>query len=395
LEEENTELRNALQQLGAVDIAVIQGELGQLQAQLHAARAELSQGQHTLVAVRDEQILQEVGIYEYQHPLDSAVAYKAMLDAIKDQYKVLARANQAVVGATGWQVNGSAAEGKKMVSDTSKLMLRAYNNEADNAVRTMKPYKLASAIDRLIKSKNTISRLGRTMSIEITDAYHRLRIEELKLTADHAEKVALEKEQEREKRERLREEAKARREFEQETARLQKEAAHYRSALQAIAATGDTHAAAEAQQKLADIEAAIAGVEGRAANIRAGYVYVISNFGTFGERMVKIGMTRRLEPLDRVRELGDASVPFRYDVHALIFSHDAVGLETQLHHAFADRRVNLINHRREFFYVTPTEVRDKLAQVDGNSLLTFEEHPEALEWHQSENLRSPPGAGGV
>ncbi len=395
MEEENTELRNALQQLGAVDIAVIQGELGQLQAQLHAARAELSQGQHTLVAVRDEQILQEVGIYEYQHPLDSAVAYKAMLDAIKDQYKVLARANQAVVGATGWQVNGSAAEGKKMVSDTSKLMLRAYNNEADNAVRTMKPYKLASAIDRLIKSKNTISRLGRTMSIEITDAYHRLRIEELKLTADHAEKVALEKEQEREKRERLREEAKARREFEQETARLQKEAAHYRSALQAIAATGDTHAAAEAQQKLADIEAAIAGVEGRAANIRAGYVYVISNFGTFGERMVKIGMTRRLEPLDRVRELGDASVPFRYDVHALIFSHDAVGLETQLHHAFADRRVNLINHRREFFYVTPTEVRDKLAQVDGNSLLTFEEHPEALEWHQSENLRSPPGAGGV
>ena len=86
-------------------------------------------------------------------------------------------------------------------------------------------------------------------------------------------------------------------------------------------------------------------------------MYVISNVGAFGEDIVKIGMTRRLDPMDRVRELGDASVPFRYDVHAMVFSDDAVGLETHLHHQFADRRLNLVNMRREFFRARPAEVR--------------------------------------
>src|SRR4030095_4147116 len=118
---------------------------------------------------------------------------------------------------------------------------------------------------------------------------------------------------------------------------------------------------AEAEAKLAEIQAAVEGVDDRAANVRAGYVYVISNVGAFGERMVKIGMTRRLEPMDRVRELGDASVPFRYDVHALIFSDDAVTLETQLHQALADHKVNMVNNRREFFYATPADVKTLLA----------------------------------
>jgi Meiotically Up-regulated Gene 113 (MUG113) protein len=102
--------------------------------------------------------------------------------------------------------------------------------------------------------------------------------------------------------------------------------------------------------------------------------------------MVKIGMTRRLDPHDRVRELGDASVPFHYDVHALIFSDDAVGLETRLHHEFADRRVNLVNLRREFFRVTPSEVRDALISHQG-SIIEWVDAPEAAEWRQSETSR--------
>ena len=117
-------------------------------------------------------------------------------------------------------------------------------------------------------------------------------------------------------------------------------------------------------------------------NIRAGYVYVISNVGAFGPNVVKIGMTRRLEPRDRIRELGDASVPFRYDVHALFFSDDAIALEGELHKAFADRRVNFVNERREFFFATPAEVRDLLAKKVGG-LLEFTEAPEASEYFQS------------
>lgn len=274
-----------------------------------------------------------------------------------------------------------------MVRDFSKLMLRAYNNEADSAVRSMKPHRLASATQRLEKSRETISKLGRTMTIQVTEPYHRLRLLELELTSDYLAKVAEEKEHERAERERLREEERAQREFEREKERLRKEASHYASVLARLRESGDALAIGEAEAKLAEINDAIGGIEERAANIRAGYVYVISNVGAFGERMVKVGLTRRLEPLDRIRELGDASVPFRYDVHALVFSRDAVGLETKLHQALADKRVNLVNLRREFLYATPGDVRDLLQQFEGNHLLTFVEEFEAVEWHQSENTR--------
>ena len=120
-----------------------------------------------------------------------------------------------------------------------------------------------------------------------------------------------------------------------------------------LRASGDNAAADELAARLGDLEDAIAANDYRIANIRAGYVYVISNVGAFGPGIVKIGMTRRLEPHDRIRELGDASVPFRYDTHALFFSDDALTLEAELHQAFADRRVNFVNERREFFFATP------------------------------------------
>jgi hypothetical protein len=405
LEEENAELRAALAAIGVFEREQIRQEIADLQAkhaslvaqlrqQEHEMQAQLAALQHEVVVVEDQAILQEVGIYEYQHPLDSAVAYKDRLSVVQVRFKELARTGKAVIGVTSWTVNGSTKEGTRMVRDFSKLMLRAYNNEADNAVRSMKPHKLRSAVDRLEKARATISRLGKTMKIEVTGAYHLLRVQELELTADYVAKLAEEKEAEREERARLKEEERAQREFERERARLLKEAAHYETALTAMRANGDAAGAAEAEEKLAEIRAAVDGVEDRAANVRAGYVYVISNVGAFGQRMVKVGMTRRLDPLDRVRELGDASVPFRYDVHAVIFSRDAVGLETQLHHELADRRVNLVNPRREFFYATPAEVRDVLARLDGNSVLSFTEQSEALEWHQSENMRPGPVAGG-
>jgi Domain of unknown function (DUF4041)/T5orf172 domain/Protein of unknown function (DUF2510) len=387
LEEENEELRRALEAIGATERERIRSDVERLTAERARVQSELKALQAQVVATTDEAILQEVGIYQYRHPLESAVAYKEELARVEEQYKAMAKAGQAVVGATNWQVNGSQQQGTRMVRDFSKLMLRAYNNEADNAIRTMRPYQLGAAVQRLEKARGTISRLGKTMSIQVTDQYHLLRVGELQLTADYIAKAAEEKEHEREEKARLREEEKARREFEQERARLTKEAAHYASALEAMRANHDEEGVREAEAKLAEIEAAVAGIQQREANTRAGYVYVISNVGAFGERMVKIGMTRRLEPLDRIRELGDASVPFRYDLHAMVFSDDAVGLETRLHQELAGSRVNLVNLRREFFYATPIEVRDLLAQLEGSNLLSFEERPEAVEWHQSENTR--------
>ena len=349
-------------------------------------RVELSRLQSEVVETRDVCLLQEVGLYEYTHPLDSSAAHKGRLVELENLMKAQIKGGEAVTGTSKWAINGSEKEGTKMVSDFGKLMLRAYNTEADNLVRTLKPYGLKSAVDRLQKMRGSISKLGASMRIEITDQYHRLRVSELEVTADYLAKLAEEKEREREERVRLKEEEAARREFEREQARLEKEKAHYEAAISALRLKGDVAATSAAEAKLAEVQHAIEGVITRAANIRAGYVYVISNIGSMGDTIVKIGMTRRLEPLDRVRELGDASVPFRFDVHAVIFSDDAVGLETALHREFEDRRVNLVNAHREFFYATPSEVKAALVRLRG-SLLTYVEEPEALEWHQSQTTR--------
>jgi chromosome segregation ATPase len=359
------------------------------QSQLTATRAEINGLQERLEQLRSEVVtteevalLQEAGIYEYHHPLSDAVAYQERLGTLREQIKAMTRkGGGAVLGATNWTVNGSASQGRAMVRDFSKLMLRAYNAEADNLVRSLKPYKLEASAERLTKVATTIVKLGKTMDIRISDPYHRLRIQELELTADFRAKQAEEKEREREEQARLREERKAQQELQRERERLEKERQHYENALAALQAKADEEGAHRMREQLAEIDRAIQDVDYRAANIRAGYVYVISNLGSFGDRIVKIGMTRRLEPLDRVRELGDASVPFRYDVHALFFSDDAVGIEAKLHERLADRRVNRVNLRREFFYATPAEVKVHLQELAGE-LLQYEEVPEALEFRQ-------------
>ncbi len=388
LEQENVQLREQLAAMGITERDRLRVELESLRTATATARDELESVRREVVETRDQALLQEVGIYEYHHPLDDSVAFKARLTGVQARIKDAARAGSAVRGSTNWTVNGSTREGTRMVREFSKLMLRAYNNEADNAVRSMKPYTLDSALARLDKSREAIVKLGHTMNIRVTDEYHYLRRAELTLTADYLAKVAEEKERERGERERQRDEAKAAREIEREQDRLRKEQAHYAATLAGLRANAnaDDKDIAHAESKLVELEDALDGVNRRAANLRAGWVYVISNVGAFGPKMVKVGMTRRLDPMDRIHELGDASVPFRYDVHATISSDDAVGLETALHHLLADRRVNLVNSRREFFYATPAEVRDKLQSLDA-ALVSFAEEPTALEWRQSETSR--------
>lgn len=349
-------------------------------------RAQLAELKGQLVETSDVMLLQEVGIYRYSHPLDSAAAYEAELNALNEAINASIKAGTAVSTTKKWAINGSENDGAKMVGDFGKLVLRAYNNEVDNVLRTLKPYTLESAIARLEKLRVTIAKLGASMKLAVTDSFHELRVKELRLTADYLQKLAEEREKEREQRIRLKEEEQARRELEGEREKLEKERRHFESVAQALLARGDAQAADQAQAKAAEVQKAIDGVVAREANVRAGYVYVISNIGSFGDKVCKIGLTRRLEPMDRVRELGDASVPYRFDVHVLMFSEDAVGLETALHRQFADWRCNLVNAHREFFFVTPREVKEALLKLKGD-LVSFVETPEAIEWHQSENTR--------
>jgi hypothetical protein len=406
LRAEREATRKLLDLLGASPVLQLEGrrlelerELLELRAQINheksevaialdTAKRQLQEARQSIVATEETALLQEVGVYRYRHPLSDAVAYEKALAEIDGAVKAMTRKDGgAVLATTNWTVNGSVTEGRAMVRDFSKLMLRAFNAEADTLVRGLKPYKLKSALDRLAKVAEVIERLGKTMDICISAAYYRLRARELELTTDFLQKQAEEKEAERLERERMREERKALQEIERERARLEKERQHYANALDALAESGDVAGVARLREQLSDVDKAIESMDYRAANTRAGYVYLISNIGSFGERMVKVGMTRRLDPMDRIRELSDASVPFNFDVHALFFSKDAVGIETAMHERLADARVNFVNRRREFFNVTPLEVKTHLSELAGE-LLEFQEVPEAIEYRQSLRARA-------
>lgn len=360
-------------------------QLNEVDEKIAAAKAELAELNQSVVETRDIAILQEVGVYQFAHVLDSAVAYQDLLKNLQSHIKDFNRAGgHAITATTNWTVNGSKAQGQKMVNEVSKLMLRAYNGEVDDAVRTLKPYKIDAAIDRLNKVRASIEKLGKTMSILVSSEYHSARIEELKLTADFLQKQAEEKEAEKAEKERIREEAQAQREFEAEKARLLKEKLHHEAVLQMAIEAGNEAAAADARAKLDEVKNAVKDVDERAANIRAGFVYVISNIGSFGDDVVKIGFTRRHEYEDRIHELSNASVPFIFDIHAVIASNDAVTLEQQLHHELESVRINRVNARKEFFRTTPENVKILLEQLAGNHLLVFNETAEAAEWRISQ-----------
>ena len=373
------------------ELEPLRARVADLEAELNRLLSEraASTPAPDIVDLDDERVLQEVGIYRYHHPLENAAEYKDKLAALDEQVKGMVKRGEAVLASDMFTFNNSLAKGRKMTGEFSKLMLRAYNAEADNCVRALRAGNVLTAKKRLDASVTAIAKLGSMMEMRVNPNYHLLRFEELELTADYLVKVQEEREAAREERERLREERKAELELAAERERLAKERSHYLNAIEALKASGDEAAIAELAEKLQGIDQAIEQNDFRAANIRAGYVYVISNAGSLGPRMVKIGMTRRLEPMDRVRELGDASVPFPFDVHAMFFSDDAVTLESELHQAFATHRVNLVNVRREFFFATPADVREVLTEKVGN-LLEFADEPEATQYLQSKGYWSDP-----
>lgn len=360
---------------------VLRRRITELEAEV--ARLQAAGSNSETVELDDERILQEVGIYRYHHPLENAAQYKSQLNELTQQIKNMIKADDAVLASDMFTFNNSLAKGRKMTAEFSKLMLRAYNAEADNCVRALRAGNVLTAKTRLASSVKAVAKLGAMMEMRINPEYHKLRLLELEFTADYLMKVQVEKEEARDERERLREERKAEQELAAERARLDKEREHYVNALDALQEGGDQAAIDDLNRRLHDIDEAIERNDYRVANIRAGYVYVISNRGALGPNIVKIGLTRRLEPMDRVRELGDASVPFPFDVHAMFFADDAVTVEANLHHAFADRRVNHVNLRREFFFATPAEVQAVLLEQQAGNLLEFTEEPEAIQYLQS------------
>lgn len=347
----------------------IESEIEVAELRLRQAELQLNVAKQQIVETDEAVLLQSFGIYTPHYSYAVSDEYKEQIQNIRTRQKDMIKNGQAVTGYDNWAVNGSASKGKKMVKDMQKLLLRAYNAECDDAIEHVR-FNNVEACDKKIKaSAEAISKLGAMMGITITPAYVSLKTNELYLMYEYQTKKQEEKEAAKEARQRQREEAKAQKELEEARKKLEKEQNHYSNELsrlqgQIVSAKTEEERvaleakAAEIESHLGDIGKQIEDVDYRAANQRAGYVYIISNIGAFGENVYKIGMTRRLDPMERIDELGDASVPFNFDVHAMIFSEDAPGLEAALHSAFENRKLNFVNQRREFFSVTLDEIKE-------------------------------------
>ena len=379
------------------ELSRVEENLHSRQEELNDTMEELRKAKGQLVETNEEVLMQSFGLYTPRYSFMNADEYKARLLEIRAEQKDMVKNKTAVSGNTNWTVNNSESKGRKMVSDMQKLLLRAFNSECDDVIEHVKYNNIEASEKRITSSRDAISKLGSIMDVSVQPKYYRLKIEELHLAFEYAQKKQQEKEEQKEARARMREEAKLAKEIEEVRKKLEKEQQHYQNALQRInaqleAASEADRAAIEEKKaelvaQLNKIDKEFADVDYREANQRAGYVYVISNIGAFGENVYKIGMTRRLDPQDRVDELSDASVPFNFDVHAMIFSNDAPKLEAALHNAFADRKLNFVNQRREFFNVTLDEIK-QVVRENYDKSVEFVELAPAEQYRESLKLKA-------
>lgn len=327
-----------------------------------------------LYGLEEQEIIEAFGFYNSKYDFQELEEYQKRLDRISAQQKEMLRENKAAVCETEWSVNGSLKEGKKMTNDFLKLVLRAFNGECDSAILKVKYNNVQVMENRIKKTYGDLNKLSQTTHCEITPHFLDLKLKELWLTHEYQERKYQEQDEQRIIREQMREEEKALRDLEKAKQDAEREEQRYQEALKNArrdveTATGKAQEKLfsqieELQKRLAEAEANKARAISQAQLTKFGHVYIISNIGSFGENIYKIGMTRRLDPMDRVKELGDASVPFPFDVHAMIFCENAPELEFRLHKYFHHRRMNKENTRKEFFQVSLDEIVSVVRKTD-------------------------------
>ena len=374
----------------------LQDQTVQVQCGLADIQAEIAEAKSELIETREEVLMQSFGLYQPRFEFANSTQYKDALAEIRHIQKECVKAGSAAWGDSNWTVNGDRRQGAKMISDMQKLLLRAFNCECDDVIDHVKFNNLDAAEKRIRTAAATISKLGAICGVSIKDGYINMKIKELYLAYEYQVVKQEEKERLKQLRAEERERAKLEKEIAEARKKIEKEQKHYSNALSTLteqlshASAEDVPALlekkAEIEAQLSDLGQAEKQIDYRIANQKAGYVYIISNVGAFGEGVYKIGMTRRLEPMDRIDELGDASVPFDFDVHALIFSDDAPGLEAALHRAFEDRKLNMVNTRREFFRVSLEEIK-AVVKSNFDKTVEFIDVPAAEQYRQSELIR--------
>ena len=370
-------------------------EVISLDTELAQKRNELAQLNEEIAVANGNLNLQEFGFFERQYSFSDSTKYKDKLDSLRMQQKSMVKNGAAGRIITPMLLDNSKSKGKAMQNQLIKAALRGFNGEADALLVKISVVNVDNKIKALRKVFEQLNKMYSRNLIEITYPYLDLKIEELRLAAEYELQKQEEKELLREQREKEREDKKLQAEIKAKRKQLEKDRDHFKNMVAKVTellkeAKNDEvdelkRQLAEYQDKLSELDEIEEDIDYREGHATAGYVYVISNIGSFGEDVYKIGVTRRLEPLERIRELSSASVPFQFDVHALIFSEEAFALETELHNQLANYKVNKVNGRKEYFKVSFEEIRNILAT---HKELTVElnEDAEAFEYRQTKAI---------
>ena len=336
------------------------GDFDNVQGYIYQANNDLQNVQYNIQQANQElNTLNTEIFYSYIH----ANNYDELASAeIKNQMSLLSLKEKDLISQE--QVIYIQAEGgtQKWQQAQLKQILRCFNAESDLILSQLTIKNVDASRNKLIKSFESLYKLFAVDQISIRNNYLELKLEMLNLMHQYQVKLEQEKEIQKAIREQMIEEEKVRREIEAEKKKIEKEEKQFNSELSKLmgylSQSQDDIQKQLYLDKINELNEKIVllgkdkeNVLQRETNTRAGFVYVISNIGSFGENIYKIGMTRRLEPMERIDELSSASVPFNFDVHAMIFSEDAPALETALHNAFRSNEVNRVNHRKEFFKV--------------------------------------------
>lgn len=346
---------------------------------------------HEISLYEDTEEIFSYGLYKPHFDFNTSEKYKNEIQKVRESQKLCIKNEDAAICTEQWTVNGSKAEGNKQTKRYIKLMLRAFNGECDAMIADVKWNNISKMEERLEKSFEAINKMGETHSTSITKKYKDLKLEELRLAFEYQEKLHQEKEEQRIIKEQMREEEKIQKEIEKKQKEIEKQRKEEVELQKKLKEAFEQGKQAEAEKYQAEINNLNQIIENsqraisQAQQTKIGHVYIISNIGSFGENVYKIGMTRRLEPMERIDELGSASVPFKFDVHAMIKSDNAPELENSLHKYFDSKRVNLVNARKEFFYVTLDEIEEYAKK--NNIDVEFTKLAEARDYRESMAIR--------
>lgn len=330
--------------------------------------------------------LDYMGVSSLRFNFGDSDSYKEKIQEVRSKQKEMISKSLAFFRPDQPMLSDKPLESKKLVKRAIQLTSRVFNLECNSAIKDVEWNNLARMEQRINKSFETINNLNSSIKISISTDYLNLKLDELRLAYEMKEKKNEEKEAQNEIRRQQREEQKANQEY----AAALAEEAKLEELLASIQAKSNNSVGSEhddLQKEIARLGEELKSIQKKNDRVKAmaeqtklGYVYIISNIGSFGENVYKIGMTRRLDPMDRIKELGSASVPFYFDVHAMIFSEDAPALEAKIQNIFNSKRVNLINNRKEFFRVPLEEIKERVLEFEPN--VEFTKDVEAREYKE-------------